>query len=270
MPSRARRLGVHHQHVGHAAPRRVIGVKSRIGSYGIFAYSQGLIACVATAPMTMVRAVGRRLGDRVGAEVAAGAGRFSTMTVPRLSFDPLGQRAGDDVERAAGRIGHDEAERPGLRDERTRAGPRQRRRRPGRRGRCRRFIMGWCSGPAQGSVLVGLGRERVGVELVVGQAAAGDEVALRRLDHDRRAAGIDLVARQVRQVVHHRLVDEAGAAGPVVLGLGLGEHRHVAQVRQSPRSPPRPSRACTGRRALRQPQYSTAVRWLPFSTACAR
>ena len=44
------------------------------------------------------------------------------MTTPRLSFASLGERAGDDVERPAGRVGHDEAERPGLRE----AGARQR------------------------------------------------------------------------------------------------------------------------------------------------
>jgi len=32
----------------------VIGAKSLIGSYGIFVNSVGLIACVATAPITMV------------------------------------------------------------------------------------------------------------------------------------------------------------------------------------------------------------------------
>ena len=71
-----------------------------------------------------------------------------------------------------------------------------------------------------GAVLVGLGGERVGVELVGRQAAARDEVALGRVHHHRRAAGIDLVARQVGQVVHHRLVHEAGAAGPAVFGHG--------------------------------------------------
>src|SRR6185369_853838 len=85
---------------------------------------------------------------------------------------------------------------------------------------------------AERAVLVGLRRERIGVELVVGQAAAGDEVTLGRLDHDRRAAGVDLVLEQVREVVHHGLVDEAGAAMPIVLGLGLGQDRDVAQVRQ--------------------------------------
>src|SRR5678815_5960229 len=49
MPSRAATSGLMTRTFGTRATP-VIGVKSRIGSYGIFAYSQGLMACVATAP----------------------------------------------------------------------------------------------------------------------------------------------------------------------------------------------------------------------------
>src|SRR6187200_1825363 len=87
----------------------VIGVKSRIGSYGSLAYSQGLIAWVATAPMTMVLPSG-------GAEVATGAGAVLDDHRAEAVLHPLGQGAGDDVERTAGRVGNDEAQRPGLRE----------------------------------------------------------------------------------------------------------------------------------------------------------
>ncbi|MBX3607875.1 MAG: NAD-dependent epimerase/dehydratase family protein [Piscinibacter sp.] len=81
-------------------------------------------------------------------------------------------------------------------------------------------------------MLVCLRGKTVRIELVVGQAALRDEIAPGRLDHDRRPAGIDLVGGKIGQVRHHRLVDQAGAAPPVVPGRGLREHRHVAQVRQ--------------------------------------
>jgi len=61
-------------------------------------------------------------------------------------------------------------------------------------------------------VLVSLGGERVGVELVGGQSAPGNESAPCRLDHDWYAAGIDLMCRKVGQVGHHGLMDEARAA----------------------------------------------------------
>mmetsp|Transcript_41205 Transcript_41205/g.96295 ORF Transcript_41205/g.96295 Transcript_41205/m.96295 type:complete len:555 (-) Transcript_41205:257-1921(-) len=76
-------------------------------------------------------------------------------------------------------------------------------------------------------VLVRLGRERVGVELLGRQAALRDKVLLRRVHHDGRAAGIDLVAGEVRQIRHHRAVHEAGAARPAF--IRLGKHRHIAQ-----------------------------------------
>ena len=66
----------------------------------------------------------------------------------------------------------------------------------------------------------GIGRgvgEGVAVELVLGQAALLDEGLLRDVGHRRRPAGVDLVAGEAREVVEHRLVDEARAAQPVVL-----------------------------------------------------
>ncbi|CAM2158584.1 hypothetical protein PT2222_40385 [Paraburkholderia tropica] len=78
---------------------------------------------------------------------------------------------------------------------------------------------------------VGGARERVRVELVFGQAVMLREIALRRLDHHRRAARVDLMAGQIGQILDHGAVHEARAAGPGVLRGGLGEHRHEAEVR---------------------------------------
>ena len=69
------------------------------------------------------------------------------------------------------------------------------------------------------------------MELLRRQAAACAEVAPRGLHHHGRAAGIDLVLREVGQVGHDRLVDQAGAAAPAVLRSRLGQHGDVAQVR---------------------------------------
>ncbi len=77
---------------------------------------------------------------------------------------------------------------------------------------------------------IGLRGEAVGVELVFRQLARGDEVLARRVDHDRHAAGIDLVLRQVREVLHHRAVHETRAARPVVLRQCLRNHRHVGNA----------------------------------------
>src|SRR5574337_355607 len=81
------------------------------------------------------------------------------------------------------------------------------------------------------AVLVRFRGEGVGVELLVRQPAQRDEVGVRRVDHHRCAAGVHLMARQVGQVGHHRAVDEAGAAAPVVFGKRIADHRHVVQVR---------------------------------------
>ena len=114
MPRRRGRLGRHHQHVRHprdAGDRREVadrvvrhlGVQPRVdGVRGDRAHHDR-------------RAVGRGLGGDVGAEVAAGAGPVVDEDDAEAVLDLLGQRAGDDVERAAGRIGHDEAERLALR-----------------------------------------------------------------------------------------------------------------------------------------------------------
>src|SRR5689334_12746581 len=73
-------------------------------------------------------------------------------------------------------------------------------------------------------------RERVGIELVLRQPPLGGEVAARGVNHHGCAAGIDLVGREVGEILHHRAMDEAGATGPVVRGKRVREDRHVAQV----------------------------------------
>ena len=68
-----------------------------------------------------------------------------------------------------------------------------------------------------GCVLLGLRRvgEAVGEELVGRQAARSPTKSRARDVHHRRpAARVDLVAREIVEVVEHRLVDEAGAARP--------------------------------------------------------
>ena len=57
------------------------------------------------------RAVGRRLRGEVGADVAAGAGAVVDDDDAEAVLHLVGERAGDDVERAAGRIGDDQADR---------------------------------------------------------------------------------------------------------------------------------------------------------------
>ena len=85
MPSRAAVSGLMTSTLGTRATP-VIGVKSRIGSYGIFAYSQGLMACVATAPITIVVPSGAALAAASAPMLPPAPGRFSTMTTPRLSL----------------------------------------------------------------------------------------------------------------------------------------------------------------------------------------
>ena len=84
MPSRCAVCGFITSTFGTCATS-VIGVKSRSGSYGIFLYSQGLMACVATAPITIVWPSGALLATRSAPRLPPAPGRFSTTTVPRLS-----------------------------------------------------------------------------------------------------------------------------------------------------------------------------------------
>ena len=74
-------------------------------------------------------------------------------------------------------------------------------------------------------------REPEGVReaVVLGQPVRLER-RMRGLDHLDRAARVDLVAGQIGEVGEDRLVHEAGAAGPVVLGPGLGQHRHEREV----------------------------------------
>ena len=65
----------------------------------------------------MVSAVRRRLGHRVGADVAAAAGAVLDDHGAQRVLHALGQHARGDVDRAAGRVGHDEADRPRLRED---------------------------------------------------------------------------------------------------------------------------------------------------------
>src|SRR5690349_16845733 len=68
-----------------------------------------------------------------------------------------------------------------------------------------------CSG------LVGLGQERIGIELFRRQPALQAEILARRLDHDGRAASVDLHAGHVREILHHRAVHETGAPAPLLV-----------------------------------------------------
>src|ERR1043165_6905654 len=70
-----------------------------------------------------------------------------------------------------------------------------------------------CSSSSGSRKLVRFGQERIGEERLRWQAALRTEVGARRVDHHRGAAGIHLDARQVREVLHHGAVDEAGAVG---------------------------------------------------------
>jgi hypothetical protein len=80
--------------------------------------------------------------------------------------------------------------------------------------------------------------ERVGEAVVLLQAVRLER-RVRGLDHLHRAAGVDLVTREVGEIGQDRLVDEAGAPGPVVLRLRCGEHRHEGEVRVLGRPLPR-------------------------------
>jgi hypothetical protein len=64
----------------------VIGVKSVSALYGIFKYSHGLMACVATAPMTIVVPSGADLAAASAPMLPPAPGRLSTMTAPSVSF----------------------------------------------------------------------------------------------------------------------------------------------------------------------------------------
>ena len=85
-----------------ALASRTIGARSFCGSYGSLAYSVGLIARLLVCPSTMRVAVGRRLGDGVDAEVAAGAGLVVDDEGPAgRRGDLLARLAGNDVGAAA-------------------------------------------------------------------------------------------------------------------------------------------------------------------------
>src|SRR5258708_3830858 len=67
--------------------------------------------------------------------------------------------------------------------------------------------------------------ETVRVELIGGKRAELREIVPRRIDHQRCAARVDLVAGKIRIVFQHRRMDESRAAGPRIFGAGLGQHR---------------------------------------------
>src|SRR5688572_17584958 len=60
------------------------------------------------------------------------------------------------------------------------------------------------------------GGEGVREEFLFGEPALGGEIAARGVHHRWSAAGVDLVARQIREIRHHGLVHEPRAAGPAV------------------------------------------------------
>src|SRR4051812_44991155 len=78
--------------------------------------------------------------------------------------------------------------------------------------------------------LVGFGQERIGEERLGWQAALRTEVGAGGVDHDRRATGIGLDARHVREVLHHRAVNEACAAGPGAIWRGIRQHWYEAKA----------------------------------------
>jgi hypothetical protein len=126
-----RHLGAHHQHVRHL---RDAGDRREVADRVVrqLRVEPGIDRVRRDGAHDDRRAVGRGLGHGVGAEVAAGAGTVLDDHRAEAVLHLLGERAGDDVERAARRIGHDEAERPGLRQRRQR--PRRRDRAGGKRG----------------------------------------------------------------------------------------------------------------------------------------
>ncbi len=56
------------------------------------------------------------------------------------------------------------------------------------------------------------------------------ELALRGIDHDRHAAGIDLIRAQVGQVIHDGAMDKIGPALPVIFGHRIRHHRYVRKA----------------------------------------
>ena len=67
----------------------------------------------------------------------------------------------------------------------------------------------------------------------------------------------------------HRPVHEAGAPGPVVLGLRFGEHRHVAEVRVLARPLLGERRAGRGRSAAARPSRAPSGGSSPMWNACS-
>src|SRR5574337_1312228 len=72
--------------------------------------------------------------------------------------------------------------------------------------------------------------EGVREERVFRQAALRGEFAPCGVDHGRRAARIDFMSRQVRQVRDDCTVDEPRPPAPVVLRSRLGQYRNVAEA----------------------------------------
>ena len=210
--------------------------------------------------MPIVRPSGAALATASAPMLPPAPGLFSMMTVPSASLTRSASDARRDVDRAAGRVGNDQADRAlGLCARAARsAGGGDRSEARVRRvcATMRQRRTSESQAPQQHSVrrrrqvaavLVGLGGEGVGVELVLGQAALRRRSRAwpNRPRSARRRHRPGSRDRSGKSSIT-RLVDEAGAALPVVLGVGV-------------RRPPARSAGSASRRHARAPVVHVQV-----------
>ena len=101
------------------------------------------------------------------------------------------------------------------------------------------FVPSNAAGPRQ----IGHAHKGVGEEFGFRQSAFRHEVAQRRLDHDRRAAGINLPPRQILAGVHSDAMNESRGSRPIVLRQRPQKApERIGSLRTSrPTAAPRPS-----------------------------
>ena len=206
------------------------------------------MACVATAEMPMVRPSGAALATASAPMLPPPPGLVLDDHGAQAVLDALGQHARRDVDRPARRIGHDQRGSAVACAERARRARAPAAAASAMRRRVLRFMaIRLCNAVVSAPCLSASVVNESAWNSSGGSFGQRAVLGARRVHHDGRAAGIDLVAREVGKVLQHRLVHEAGAAGPVVLGQRVGDHRHVSSGSASRPAWPAPSRPGTGR-----------------------
>ena len=107
-------LGIHDQHIGYPQHLRDgRKVTARVVGHGFV--QPGVDGVRGSGCDANGQAVGRGLGHQIGTDVSPSAGAVFYDDRAQAVFDPLGQRSGSHINRAARGVGHDQSDRLGLR-----------------------------------------------------------------------------------------------------------------------------------------------------------